>query len=251
MNRYVVVGPGAMGFYCLLGALHSQVDFETLEEISGSSAGALATLCFLLQVPLVKCLEVDVQSIIRPSIRTFLKEYGFISRKKVLSFLIEFFGRDYTFQELYEHTGKIFHIAVCSLTYNKVIYVSVKNSPSSSVLETLLTSISIPLLFVPQVVGGQDVLVDGSVYEFLPGGPFIGSEDSVLEISLDSASEVQITKNKGVLFYFLKVLRSLMGLRRTYYFPNKKLVKFGPDECFNFAMTQDRKLEVYKIGLSL
>lgn len=246
----MVVGPGAMGFYGLLGALHSQVNLDTLEEISGSSAGALASLCFILQVPLIKCLEVDVTSIIKPNIKTFLSEYGFISRTKVLKFLIEFFGRDYTFQELFEITGKIFHISVSSLTFNKVYYLSVKNAPSTSVLETLLTSISVPLLFVPQM-NGPDMLVDGSVYEFIPGGPFIGRENEVLEISLEAETTPNLKHRKGILTYFLTILRSIMGLRMSYCFPNRKQVIFGPDECFNFSMSQDRKLEVYKIGLAL
>lgn len=238
-----------MGFYGLLGALHSQVDLKTLEEISGSSAGALASMCFLLEVPLMKCMEVDVKSVIKPSIKTFLKEYGFISRRKVLAFLIEFFDRDYTFHELYEKTGKVFHIAVCSLTYSRVTYLSVKNAPDVSVLETLMTSMSVPFLFVPQMKG-SDMLVDGSVYEFIPGGPFIGYEDEVLEISLDDVMSVD-GPPKSVMSFFFRVLRSLIKLRRTYIFPHRKLVRFGPDECFNFSMTQERKMEVYKIGSSL
>lgn len=240
-----------MGFYGLLGALHSQVNFDSFEEISGSSAGALASLCFILQVPLIKCLSVDVKNIIKPSVKTFLREYGFVSRKKVFEFLIDFFGRDYTFKELFELTGKVIHIAVCSLTFNKVHYLSVRNSPDVSVLETLLTSISVPFLFTPHMIG-PDMLVDGSVYEYLPGGPFIGFEDDVLEISLTNESlDIPGNKSKGMLSYFLRVLRSIMGLRRTYFFPHRKCVSFGPDECFNFAMSQERKLEVYKIGLSL
>lgn len=246
----MIVGPGAMGFYGLLGALHSQVNLDTLEEIAGSSAGALASLCFILQVPLITCLDVDVKNIIKPSIKTFLCEYGFVSRKKVLKFLVEFFGRDYTFQELFDLTGKVFHISVSSLTFNKVYYLSVKNAPNVSVLETLLTSISVPFLFVPQM-NGPDMLVDGSVYEYIPGGPFIGREDEVLEISLEHEKATNLKQRKSVLTYFLTVFRSLIGLRRTYSFPNRKEVIFGPDECFNFSMSQDRKLEVYKIGLSL
>jgi hypothetical protein len=37
--RYVAIGPGAMGFYALLGSLRN-VDLSRVEEMSGSSAGA-------------------------------------------------------------------------------------------------------------------------------------------------------------------------------------------------------------------
>lgn len=246
----VVVGPGAMGFYALLGALHSRIDLDSVKEISGSSAGALASLCFILHVPLAKCMEVEVKSIIKPSIKTFLKDYGFVSRDKAFEFLKEFFGRDYTFKELYEITGKIFHMSVSSLTYSKVVYVSVLNSPNDSVLDTLVTSISIPFLFVPKKMKHGEILVDGSVFEYIPGGPFIGREDDVTEISLVDP-EFKEDKKRGLMLFFFQTLRSLMGLRHTYYYKNRLLVKFHMDDCYDFSMSQDKKMEAYKRGFLL
>lgn len=236
-----------MGFYGLLGALHARIDLESVKEISGSSAGALASLCFILQVPLTKCMEVEVKGIIKPSIKTFLKDYGFVSREKTLEFLKEFFGRDYTFRELYEKTGKILHISVSSLTYSKVVYVSVLNFPDDSVLDTLVTSISIPFLFVPKKTNHGEIFVDGSVFEYLPGGPFIGREDEVTEISLIDP-EFKEDKKKGLMLFFFQTLRSLMGLRRTYYYRKRHLVKFHVDDCYDFSMSQDKKMEAYKRG---
>jgi hypothetical protein len=70
---HVIVGPGAMGFFAELGALHATLKLEDVIEIAGSSAGALAAICFILNVSLEKCLKVDTRSVFKPSIKSFLK----------------------------------------------------------------------------------------------------------------------------------------------------------------------------------
>lgn len=248
MAKYVVVGPGAMAFYSLLGSLHANVNYGNLKEISGSSAGALASLCFLLDVPVKKCLEVDVKNIIHPSIKTFLNDYGFVSRRKVFNYFKEFFEGDFTFKELYERTGKVLHIAASSVTYKKVFYFSVKTSPNISVLDTLVTSISVPFLFVPS----DDMMVDGSVYEKIPGGPFVGkSSDDILEISLtDARCSNEKGKRKNVLGFFFQMIQALLWLRHTYEFQNRKTIPFDMDDCYDFGMSQEKKLECYKRGFA-
>ena len=62
-----------MGFFAELGALHATLKLEDVIEIAGSSAGALAAICFILNVSLEKCLKVDTRSVFKPSIKSFLK----------------------------------------------------------------------------------------------------------------------------------------------------------------------------------
>jgi hypothetical protein len=245
--EYVVVGPGAMGFFNLYGRLKSQVDISILKEISGSSAGALAAVCLLLDVPIEKCITVDAQSVFKPSVKCFLNKYGFVPRKRIINFLIEFFGRDWTFQELYEHTGKILYIAVSSLETKKTVYHSVKTSPNISVLSTLATSVSIPIMFEPEKSNGF-TFFDGSVYEMSPGGPFLNlCKEQVTQFEVESKYQSIDIKN-GLMPFILKFIRNIISLRPKYDF-HTRLVFIEDSEMFNFQMKKEDMLRMFIAGL--
>lgn len=243
---YVVVGPGAMGFFSLYGMLQTHLTLDQVTEISGSSAGALAALCFLLQVPISKCLSMKTADVFKPNIKSFLTTYGFVPRKRILKILIEFFERNWTFRELFEYTGKPLHIAVSSVNPKRTLYYSVKNAPDDSVIETLATSMSIPIMFSPERKNGS-ILFDGSVYERTPGGPFSHlPKDHVLQFIVEYPDESVNTKN-GLFQFIATFLQSIISLRYEYDYPTKK-VKTRASDMFNFSASHDTMLKMYIQG---
>ena len=245
--EYVVIGPGAMAFFSLYGAMCASIDKEKLKEISGSSAGALAALCFLLDVPIQKCLEVDNTEVFKPNVKCFLGKYGFVPRKRIIKVLVDFFGRDWTFKELYEETGKVLYIAVSCLDPKMTVYHSVKTSPNDSVLGTLATSMSIPIMFEPER-RGSNIYFDGSVYEDTPGAPFIGHpHDSVCQFSMKYTENDHSTK-KGLMQYIVTLLNNFMSLRSVYHYPTR-IVYVSKEDTFNFNASYDSKLQMFIKGM--
>jgi predicted acylesterase/phospholipase RssA len=235
-----------MGFFAELGAMHASLKLEDVEEISGSSAGALAALCFLLDVSLEKCMTVDTNSAFKPSIRSFLTGYGFVPRSRIYKTFKTFFGRDWTFKELYEETGKVFHIAVATMP-RKTVYLSVLNSPDDSVLQAVTTSISIPFMFAP-LKKGEQLFFDGSVYESCPGGPFVGSPpENVIQYTI-MPYETETYKAPSSIFKFLIVLmKNLISMRSEYPYRSRDIY-VSTEDVYNFTMQADTKLKLYAAG---
>lgn len=243
---YVVVGPGAMGFFTLYGMLHTHLTLDQVTEISGSSAGALAALCFLLQVPLSKCLSIKTTDVFKPNIKSFLTTYGFVPRKRIVKVLLSFFERDWTFKELFEFTGKTLHIAVSSMNPKKTLYYSHRNSPDMSVLEALATSVSIPIMFAPDKRDGS-LFFDGSVYENTPAGPFVHlPKDQVVQFVVVHTGGEQV---RGLFGYIASFLKNIISLRYEYDFPTKKVLVNASD-MFNFQSSADVMLKMYIQGCS-
>lgn len=242
----VIVGPGAMGFFAELGAMHASLKLEDIEEISGSSAGALAAMCFILEVPLDKCMTVDTTKVFKPSIRSFLSNYGFVPRNRVYKTFRDFFERDWTFKELYEQTGKVFHVAISGIP-RKTIYLSVLNSPDESVLQALTTSISIPFMFAP-LKKGEHLFFDGSVYESSPGGPFVGypTEDVIQYQVFPHESETHKLPS-GIFKFLIVLMKNLISMRVDYNFKTRNIY-VSTEDIYNFTMQDDLKLRLYTIG---
>ena len=235
-----------MAFFALYGLVQSNVKREELKEISGSSAGALTALCYLLDIQIDKCLAVNNSEIFKPNVKCFLGKYGFVPRKRIIKSLFNFFGRDWTFKELYEETGKVLYIAVSCLQPKRTVYHSVKTSPDDSVLSVLATSMSIPIMFEPERRGSA-LYFDGSVYELTPGAPFLGCpRDQVLQFIMDYHEEPVL--KKGLMQYVTTLMNNLISLRTSYDYPTKTIY-VTKEDAFNFSATNDTKLKMFMRGL--
>ena len=89
--KYLVIGPGAMAFFVYLGVISSMKNenmFDDLEEISGASAGSLLAFLFIAtKGDLAKILDysinVPVKQIMKPNIKSLLKNYGLVPSDKL------------------------------------------------------------------------------------------------------------------------------------------------------------------------
>jgi predicted acylesterase/phospholipase RssA len=97
MVKHLVIGPGAMGYFMFLGVLSKlkqEGRLNDLEEISGSSAGGLASFMYVIskgnvQTVLDYSLSIPVSSIMKPNIKSLLQNYGLVSTKKVRKIFTE------------------------------------------------------------------------------------------------------------------------------------------------------------------
>jgi len=90
--KYLVLGPASMGIYSLIGALKArETELANVQEISGSSAGAILGLFLALGMSVDEILETslstNIPSFVKIRIGSFFNKFGFVDmgpiRKKI------------------------------------------------------------------------------------------------------------------------------------------------------------------------
>jgi hypothetical protein len=254
--KHLVVGPGAMGFFAYLGALSKlkrQGQLDDLEEISGSSAGSLLSFLYCVSDGdpmkiLDISLDIPIKSIMKPSIKTLLTDYGFVSSKKIRAILSKacekLTGRDdITFSELYDRNPIKLHVAAYCVDLMKTVYFSVASTPTMSVLDALCASIAIPFLFSSIKLSDGWRYIDGGTEEDAPCGPFLGLTDVfVLKLGYNHLTEVKDFKS-----YAIHILYSTIKLRHTYGYQTVEL-RVTDGDMFDFGASNEGKLRMFLKG---
>ena len=118
--KHLAIGPGALGYFALLGALNKLWDsgaLTDLETLSGSSAGAL--LCYMIAMTnfdfghvLELSLKVQIRRL-KPVIKSLIQSYGLIPRETIRSLIQTVFPgeSDITFAQLYKRFPKVVYIS--------------------------------------------------------------------------------------------------------------------------------------------
>ena len=171
--RYLVIGPGALAFYALLGYITKIEDkLIEVEEISGSSSGAILAF-FLLSGKSLKeifdlTINVNAEELTKVDLKTFINSFGFINHELIKQKLVELWGGNPTFKEL---PKKLYVSAYCLNTL-EVEYFSRDTHPDMYVIDAVCASMSIPIIFMPYEYNGKKY-IDGSTTEDLPVLPFL------------------------------------------------------------------------------
>lgn len=260
MVKYLALGPGAMGYFAFLGALtkfKQMGRLDELEEISGASAGALLAVVFALcKGDTTKVLDftltVPIKQLMKPSIKSLLKEWGLVSRTKlhgVFSDMTEKLAgkRTITFKELYEWYPLKIHVASYCVNTCKTVYFSVDSTPNMNVIDAVCATVAIPFIISSSKFNDGWHYIDGAVAEAIPCGPFLGRprEDVfVMAFALGLAPEIKDMKS-----YALALLVTQMRSRATYDFPIF-YINLGDLDVFDFSANQEYKLKLFMKGLS-
>ena len=245
-----------MGFFMYLGVvtrLKRDGQLDDLEALSGASAGALVGFLFCLAKGdptkiLDFALSVPIKQIMKPNIKSLLKDYGLIPYTKVRKVLGDacqlFTGKpDATFQELYEMYPIKLHISAYCVESMKTVYFSVESTPNMSVLDAVCASIAIPFLFSSVKLKDGWNYIDGGATEVTPGSPFLG-RNSVLAVKL---AWNRLPEVKDLKTYALSILYSTMKLRHVYDFPILDLDNSDSD-VYDFNASNDAKLKMFLKG---
>tara|TARA_R110002072_G_scaffold245573_13_gene404872 strand:- start:296 stop:1072 length:777 start_codon:yes stop_codon:yes gene_type:complete len=175
MYKNLVIGPGGMGAYALLGCLSRNIHLlKDIKAYSGSSAGSvLAFLLALGKKPVDifdLLLSIDLKKATRFSLKNIFTKYGFIDHSQLKEALLITCERDYTFEEV----PNDLYISVYNLTYSRTEYFSRYTHPKMSVLDTLCMSMSIPII-ICSCTFNDCIYIDGATVEDAPITPFIGN----------------------------------------------------------------------------
>ena len=175
--KYLVVGPGAMGFYAILGsvyALHNYDKTKDLEAVAGSSAGSIVAFgCLVAKWDIIRLFRiirdvVDVNQLMRLNLKSLLNNYGLVPATRwkdvFTKICMELSGKeDFTFQELKEWTGLDFYVSAYNITLQRSCYFSHHTHPDMSVSHAVCMSISIPFLFESVVYQGTSLCGSGCI----------------------------------------------------------------------------------------
>ena len=245
-----------MGFFMYLGVLSRlkrEGRLEETEAISGTSAGALLSFIFCLTKGdptkvLDFALSVPIKQIMKPNIKSLIRDYGLIPCSKIRKVLVEacrtFIQKDdVTFHELYElHPIKL-HVSSYCVDFMKTVYFSVDTTPTMSVLDAVCASVAIPFLFSSVKLNDGYNYIDGGAAEIVPGSPFLGQNDVLaMKLAWNRLPEVKDLKT-----YAMSILLSTMKMRHVYDFPTLDLDVSDVD-VFDFSASNETKLKMFLKG---
>lgn len=258
MVKNLVIGPGAMGYFMYLGVLSKlkqEGQLEELEEISGASAGGLVSFAYILSkgnIPetLDYSLNIPIGTLMKPSIKSLLTNYGLVSPKKIRKILVDmckkFTGKnDVTFKELYEWNPVKLHIPTYCVDFMKTVYFNIDSAPDMSVLDAVAATISVPFLFAPVKLADGYNYIDGAMFEAIPAAPFVGRSD-VLAIRIGWG---RLTEIKNLKTYALSILNSVMKMRHVYTIPVHDIDAPNID-VYDFGASNENKLKMFMVGVS-
>lgn len=250
--KYLVLGPGAMGLFAILGHL-STLDLSEIKEISGSSAGSI--LGFLLCIGMSPkeildvTLSIDIEKIYRNvNIGSIIKNFGMISSLTVKETLLMCsYGKDPTFSEL----QKDLYISSFCLNTQKTVYFSKHTHPNMSVIQAVCMSMAIPIIFSSVLYEGYRY-IDGATEEKIPINPFLNkSPDDIYAIEVSSCGSDFNTEINNIKDFASSLLSVFLRNRYCYNnLKNKKVLVVSNKDALNFVMTHDQKLELYSRGFS-
>ena len=212
--RYLILGPGALGFYSMLGYLmKNESQIRNVEEISGASSGAILGFFMLsnksLQDIFDLTINMDLTDMTKVELKTFINSFGFINHELIKQKLVEMWGGNPTFKEL---PKKLYVSAYCLNTL-EVEYFSKDTHPDMYVIEAICASISIPIMFIPYEYKGKKY-IDGCTTEDLPVFPFLHKNFSDL-LCVKISQEPRNIKLDSMLDYFMCIATTSYKNRRT------------------------------------
>lgn len=249
--KYLILAPGAMGYYALLGCLKAnEVHLKKTEEISGASAGAM--LAFFLAVGLsvdtivTASLALNVPEFVKLNVLSFFNKFGFIDMTPVRDKILEIAGCNPTFREL---KLKI-HIASVCLNTSKTEYFSADTHPDMKVIDAVCMSIAIPFLFTAQTYNNR-TYVDGALIENIPYAPFLHRKHHEIycfKIKTQHIFQEEITTHRQ---YVEALIRTSITNRKQEV-PKLHLIEIDLQQVnvIDFTMGHDQVLKIFFQGLN-
>ncbi len=157
----LIISSGGIYIVHYIGALiglNKYMPLEKFKYYTGCSAGGI--LCTLLvlgyNIEEIKAilLEMDITEYQDLKIANFISTYGFDNGQKFRDFFKSFFVKkgfhsNITFLELYEKNPKILTLTTTNITKKVVEYHNIFSTPYMKVLDSILMSMNIPILFKP------------------------------------------------------------------------------------------------------
>lgn len=181
VENIVFSGGGQRGF-AYIGCLHALeslgVRLKYLKAVGGTSIGALFAFALALRYNVdelhQRVQQLQIAQLLSLSIRNLYYQYGLDNCEHVKQYLIDMlaqkqFGANVTFAQLWRRSNIRLVVIATNIHTVEESVLSVDHTPDVSVVEAVLASLTIPVLFQPRSLNQSPaVYVDGGLLNNFP-----------------------------------------------------------------------------------
>jgi len=247
--KYLVLGPASMGIFSLMGSLKAhEAQLVDVQEISGSSAGAILAMFLALGMSIDEILNIsltlNIPNFVKIRISSFFNKFGFVDMGPIRKKLVDICGCDPTFSEL---EMKIYISAFC-LNTSETVYFSRDNYPNMKVIDAVCMSMAVPFIFSCGTHDGM-TYIDGGTKEQYPLVPFLDKKPHDVTCIKIKMNRIYQEKIDGPRQFIETLIRSTLSNRAEDVMPIKIVeINVGDTDVFDFNMTYEEKLKLYNMG---
>lgn len=267
IDTLVISGGGVKGI-AFIGAFRYLQEFNKTDEIKriyaisvGSIISVLYAIGYTWEEMENEIMTVDMQSLQNLRVRTFVKNYGLDSGKKIINWLENLiekkgYNKTLTFKQLYKKTGVSLNIGATNLNKYKDVFFNMDISPNLRIVRAIRMSIGIPLVFSAIKYKGE-IYVDGGVINSYPIKRFENLENILgLKLVVNGENEGDLDKTVETIDQYLyhvihcyilqKELSSTLSYKYTDHtvFINSNHIT----HTVNFSLTNDEKKRLIECG---
>ena len=222
MYTNLVLSGGALRAIAILGAIKYLEQLNLLKNIKeyvGTSAGSIISFLIIIGYTSKEIIELFKNNIDfvtnfnfdLNNITNILEDYGIDdcnrNRKILEDFLFKKINKkNITFLELTKKYGINFIVTGSNLTTRQVDYFNVNTTPNMNIIDALLISSCIPLIYKP-ITYNDYLYVDGGIYSNLPLTYFKNNSNETLGIYVQTYYS---NKNENFFNYFTNIISSVM-----------------------------------------
>ena len=251
MITHIVFSSGGIKGISYLGVLrylYIENIIDNIKYVAGSSIGAYFSVVLALKIPveflenellniLTKIKTENLMSINKNSLINLIEKNGFHKLDFMMNPIILFLKKKYniediTFIEFIKKTGVNIYINATNINTTKSKIFSAENTPNISVIDALIASMSVPILFEEMLIDGE-YYIDGVLSDDLPLDIFANvPKENILACLLEQSQndKLKIYSNGTKLDFIQYIYRIMMMMMTTVI--NNSGIKYKNDEFY-------------------
>jgi NTE family protein len=220
MYTNLVLSGGALRGVGLLGAIKYLEELDYIKYIKnyiGTSAGAIICFFIILGYNSNEIIDIIIKEINTmvdldfENIPNFLDDYGIDDCKKNKEVFTKYLKlktdlEDITFIDFTKKFGLNLIITGSNLTTHNLDYFNVDNTPNMSIINALLITSCLPLIYKP-IKYNECIYIDGGIYNNFAIDYFEKNKNETLGINVNSYFS---RKNNNFVDYFNNIIYSIM-----------------------------------------
>jgi predicted acylesterase/phospholipase RssA len=256
IKNIVFSGGGLKGWAYIgtLKALYELIDFKNIEQIIGVSIGSVFGLFYLLQIPYDFILDIimnlNFKELIDIDIDNILVNQSLINGNNYIEKIKEIISTkidpDITFIELYHYNKILYTTNALNINNSKIEYFNYKLTPNVKIVDAIMASSSLPLLFPPYKIN-EKYYYDGGLCNNCP----VNLIDELESIAFD-ISHVDSENNNNIKLFDL--MMSFISISNKINTINENNLVFQildsrfKNEVMNINQTRDDIFNIYMNG---
>lgn len=265
IKQLAISGGGIKGiaFVSTLYELDKKGLLNNLEKVSGTSIGSFIAACLVSGMKPKELLDILFHydlSILRDfDMKNMFKSKSILKGIKIKQFFTTILEKkidpNITLQNFFEHTGIEFISVACCLNTATIEYISYKKFPELTLIESIMMSTAIPIIF-PPIKYKHKLYVDGGMINNFPIDILDMSSEYTYGITIKNNYYNNDDQEELNLFSYLKLILTFWYNHSKHKENNNKQIKniLWLDfknvniSIVDFNISLDQKFELIKIG---